>query len=226
MSLKFLHLNIEAKKHLNQIISFLEKKDFDVLCLQEIFESDAEMLAKKFGMHLYMGKFLLRKGDAKAILSKIPFTKTKEHFLWGKDIRYHYSIEDFSLLEARIFHKGKEYVFFTTHLPVSYPGNIIVDYQLDCYKILKSILEKEENFIFTGDLNAPRGTFIFDDLASFLTDNIPKEIISTLDPVLHRTKGEFKFVVDGIFSRGNHKITNVVLHENLSDHKAISGQLN
>lgn len=225
MAIKFLQLNIETNKHLERIIPFLEKENFDVICFQEIYENDAKMLAEKFNLHLCMGKELLCKGDSKAIFSKHPFVKTMEYHLWQGDHRYHLKNESFSLLEAHISEEGREYTFLTTHLPVSYPGNIIADYQLECYKALKPILEKEQNLLFTGDLNSPRGTFIFDDLASFLVDNVPINLDSTLDPNLHRTKGEFKYVVDGVFSKGDHQVSGISIHEGLSDHKAISGIL-
>ncbi len=225
MAIKFLQLNIETDKHIDRILPFLEKENFDVICFQEIYENDAKMLAEKFNLHLCLGKEVLRKGDSKAIFSKYPFTKTGEHHLWHSDDRYHLKNESFSLLEACILYEGKEYTFFTTHLPVSYPGDIIVEYQLECYKILKPILENKENFLFTGDLNAPRGTFIFDDLASFLVDHIPLDLESTLDPILHRIQNKFKYVVDGVLSKGDHKVSEIYVHEGLSDHKAISGYL-
>lgn len=225
MAIKFLQLNIETDKHFERIIPFLEKENFDVICFQEIYEDDAKMLAEKFNLHLFLGKEVLCKGDSKAIFSKYPFVKTMEHHLWQGDHRYHLKNESFSLLEVCILHEGKEYTFFTTHLPVSYPGNIIVEYQLECYKALKPILEKEQNLLFTGDLNSPRGTFIFDDLANFLVDHIPLDLESSLDPNLHKTRGEVKYVVDGVFSKGDHKVSGISIHEGLSDHKAISGIL-
>lgn len=226
MSLKFLQLNIETNKHFDKIIPFLEKENFDVLLLEEVFENDAKMLAERFGMHLCLGKYLFRKGDRKVILSKYPFSKTEDIFIWGKDSRYHFPTEDFSLLKAQIIYDGKQYNLCNTHLPVSYPGNIIVDYQKDCYHILKEILIEEKNVLFTGDLNAPRGTYIFDDIATYMTDNIPKEIDSTIDPGLHRNRDlNIRYVVDAVFSAGNHVVRDVLVHEGLSDHKGISGFL-
>ena len=78
--------------------------------------------------------------------------------------------------------------------------------------------------MFLADTNAPRGTFIFDDLAKNYKDNIPESLSSTLDPILHRAKG-IEYVVDCVFSTKNYEVSDVKIHEGVSDHKGISGIL-
>ena len=81
-------------------------------------------------------------------------------------------------------------------------------------------LKQIEPFILCGDFNAPRGKAIFQKLVKTYTDNIPKKISSTIDPVLHR-EGNLDFVVDGLFTTSHFHVKNIRIIEGLSDHKGI-----
>jgi hypothetical protein len=55
-------------------------------------------------------------------------------------------------------------------------------------------------------------------------DNVPKEVDSTIDPVLHRAK-DIRYMVDGVFSTPAYKVSEVEVREGVSDHKAILAQV-
>jgi len=48
--LKIISLNIEGRKHLSRVMPFFEREKPDVICLQEIYESDFEKIEKETGM--------------------------------------------------------------------------------------------------------------------------------------------------------------------------------
>jgi len=48
--LKLVSLNIEGSKHLDLVLSFLEREAPDVVCVQELFESDAPLFESRLGM--------------------------------------------------------------------------------------------------------------------------------------------------------------------------------
>src|SRR3990167_563057 len=48
-SLKLISLNIERSKHLGTVLSFLEKQQPDVVCLQEVVENDVTRFAAVLG---------------------------------------------------------------------------------------------------------------------------------------------------------------------------------
>jgi len=76
------------------------------------------------------------------------------------------------------------------------------------------------NIIFCGDFNAPRGRKTWSILSSKLKDNIPDEIMTTVDAKIHRA-GNLMLVVDGLFTSKNYKVTGVRVISGVSDHCAI-----
>ena len=67
-------------------------------------------------------------------------------------------------------------------------------------------------------------TEIFSAFTKHLTDNLPPEIDSTLDPVLHRVPG-LHLAVDTIFSTPEYVVKKVRTIAGVSDHKAIVGEI-
>ena len=238
MNLRFLHLNIEGRKHIDKISNFLCKNEFDVLCLQEVCIDTANIFKSKLGFAYQafasMG-FWSNDGSERSIsiMSKYPITLTGKTLLTKPDANYirlgKIDIE-FYLLEATVSREGKEYCFATTHLPLYFNENggkdgwKVSDFQIKCLNDLKSELQKRDNFLLTGDFNAPRGTVIFDELAKAYTDNVPKEVKTTIDPILHRAGG-LQLVVDGVFTTKGYSLSDAQVLEGLSDHKGISGTL-
>ncbi len=225
MSIKFLQLNVEKKAHLENVSNFLKENDFDVCCFQEMYEEDAKFLSEQYGYFYVATSGKHKYGDSPVVFSKTPFACTIEEFLMGTDERY-WNGEggNFMLLDVDVEVSGVNYKILNTHLPVNYPGNVISEYQKDCYKKLKQVLDQRKEFLFLADTNSPRGTFIFDDLAKNYKDNIPQSLSSTLDPILHRAK-DIEYVVDSVFSTKNYEVSGVQIHEGLSDHKGIIGTL-
>lgn len=125
------------------------------------------------------------------------------------------------LLKVKIIKNGVEFTVATTHFTWSPRGTVTSLQRLYLKKMLKG-LESIGQFVLVGDFNAPRGKEIYDKLAKLYTDNIPLEETTTLDPDLHRVKN-LQFVVDGMFSTPQFKVSNVRVVGGISDHKAIIG---
>jgi hypothetical protein len=89
---------------------------------------------------------------------------------------------------------------------------------------LLDIFANLKDFVFSADLNAPRGLLVFDTIAKKYKDNIPKEYDTSIDQNLHRVKG-LKLMVDGLFSTSTYKASNVKLVDGLSDHMAIVAEI-
>lgn len=230
MSLKFLHLNIEGSTHIHRISDFLSQNDIDVLCLQEAPQKFVieQMPKLGFGYQYFvpMGRWEKYNDNlGLAIISKHPFSYTSHTILSKKGAVNNGDVSRvFHLMEAGLNINDSVYNFLTTHLPVNYPGHVLTEFQLATYTELKNILLTKKSFILTGDFNCPRGVFIFDDLAKSYKDNVPTEITSTIDPVLHR-KPSLNLVVDGVFTTQDYKVSELKVLEGLSDHKGIMGSL-
>lgn len=231
MSLRFLHLNVQELSHIERICAFLELHEVDVLCLQEVSEDTVHTIKEKYGYvaHAFVPMFESIKNPTLmigvAIVSKQPISSHISKMLIKADETYKKDLmPEFQILKTDIIFEAKTYTFLTTHLPVNYPGSVISEFQMKCYEKLKEVLLEEKSFVLTGDFNSPRGTYIFDDLALRYKDNVPASETSTIDPVLHRD-APLDYVVDGIFTSGNHAVSNIEVHEGLSDHKGITGVL-
>lgn len=229
MGIKFLHLNIEGRKHLEPICSFLELNDIEVFCAQEIHTDTAQFIASKFGyLYKFSSMWVTNPSETEprglAIFSKLDIKESKDIVLLPRIEGYEHGNDTFNLLAIEIEKDKKLYTFETVHLPVNYPGDLISEFQLAVFERLKEELVKFPEFILTGDFNSPRGTIIFDTLGLLYQDNIPKEIDSTIDPVLHRAPN-LKLVVDGVFTTSNYKVSNIKVVEGLSDHKGVTGLL-
>lgn len=227
MNIRFLHLNIEGRKHIDKVCDFLAKEDFDVVCMQEIFLDTAILLSERFGFEYVFSDLKLRsEGESRgnAIFSKTKFESMEDIFLLDVPEDNMWGYREERLLVTSI-KKGEElFNIATFHLPVNYPGDVVAPFQIEVYEKLKVALRTYPDLCLTGDFNSPRGTFIFDSLAKDFTDNIPQEEITTLDPVLHRA-GFLPYVVDGVFTTNAYEVSDVVVHQGLSDHKGISGTL-
>lgn len=235
IDIKFLQLNVQGglgfkdERHTERIKKFLEEhRDLEVLCLQEIVEESAKYFSETFGFqYIYadMGRGIDdNESKGVAILSKLPIVNHEQIFLIHAPEDYKNKDQSFVCLIVDLEKGQEKFRFVTTHFPVEYPGEKVSDFQKETFAKLKEALGDKGEFVITGDFNSPRGTIIFDQLSELYTDNIPPEITTTIDPVLHRA-GMLQYVVDGIFTTDNYIAKEVKVHEGLSDHKGITGVL-
>jgi exonuclease III len=138
------------------------------------------------------------------------------------------------LLVVEIEKDNKKWSIATTHFTWAYYGYVDKDSKRFIWDIKEVFLKEQKNdldrllkildnlgeFIFTADLNAPRGGIIFDTIAKRYKDNIPDEYKTSIDQNLHRVKG-LQLMVDCLFTTINYKADNVRLVDALSDHMAI-----
>ena len=116
------------------------------------------------------------------------------------------------------------YKFVTTHFTITKNGES-TPYQLEVLDLLLAQLEKLGEFVFCGDMNAPRGNETFNRLAEKYKDNIPLEYKTSIDQNLHRVKG-LQVMVDGLFTTPTYRTSNVKLVDGISDHMAVVAEIN
>jgi endonuclease/exonuclease/phosphatase family metal-dependent hydrolase len=227
MSFKLLTLNIEAGRHIDRVRSTIATYAPDVVCLQEVLESDYAMFAATGGYHV----------------TYVPMTKTRSEQTWGvamltrvplqKQMMHCYSADS----AIRVFEKphdprrlllvgefeldGKLHRVITTHFTWS-PDGLFIREQEEDFQRLKRALSAYSDYVLCGDFNAPRGRPMFqlfiDELG--LIDHLPGDITTTLDPTFHRA-GALDYVVDTIFSTRHYALAAVQVLEGISDHKGI-----
>ncbi len=159
-------------------------------------------------------------GDA--ILSRLPLIRFSEEYYHNtKDPLPHHTpgvpgSTASSLLMAEVEKEGELFRIGTTHFTWA-DGGGTNDMQKEHLVKLFALLDAKGEFVLTGDFNAPRGGEIFSAFAAKYADNIPPHITTSIDGSLHRA-GPLPYMVDGIFSTPEYKVSDVVLHEGLSDH--------
>jgi len=242
-TLKLAQLNIEGSKHLDLVIPFLQKQNPDVACLQELNEQDVASFEKALLMHSFfvpMGMNSKAITGAKVwgigIFSKSPIKPSAPlqyggyagngliEYVHGDPTKKNaHDSTKFMLAVADIEKGGETFRIATTHFPVTAHG-AATDFQREDMKALLGLLEKEGEFVLTGDFNAPRGGEIFAQLSAKYKDNIPPEIATSIDGAIHRA-GQLPFMVDGIFSTPGYEVSNVVGHTGLSDHWGFTAEI-
>ena len=219
-----------------------------MLCGQEFFEKDLEILKNRFGynaLFLPMCKRWYGKDNTPpietegiAILTKLPIIKSD-------NIYYHLASPQIELYEEkRIDIKRKtirygllwgtfqynetEFTIGTTHFTWT-PDGMPNEYQETDIKALMEILEKIPDLILCGDFNIPRNiNHLYGVLAKKFKDNMPHKITTTLDMSMHKirtnpteSKRVGTYVVDYIFSTPKYNVSNVRCEYGVSDHAAV-----
>lgn len=233
MAIKLVSLNIEGKKHLKEVGEFLVKTEADIVCLMEVCREDVLELAGEhypfvvfapndvLGNHKNVDDSLVETGVA--ILSKQVIEESEKDYFGEKPRTFidrsgttsHAPV----LLTAKVGGLDLGLVHFTW----SINGNVS-EIQRKHLKLLLGKV-KDREMVLCGDFNIPRGNELYSEIAKNFKDNIPSEIESTLDPVLHYANkeevGRLKYVVDYVWSTKGYVVTDLQVISGVSDHCAL-----
>ncbi len=235
MAISFFSLNIEADRNLDNVRDYLKTNTPDVVFMQEVYKVHAEELAAQFGYHLTFAPhvdFNIYEHIFKplgewgiATLTKIrPATVQIDYYSEPPVVIPHEFMKTLkhprALIVSEIESDGVYYYFANTHFTWALTTDADVAQYPD-YLRLQELLDKVPSFVLAGDLNANRGSRVYQELASRYIDHLPKSVESTIDPILFR-KPELKLVVDHLFSTPDYKIDNVQVISGLSDHCGIT----
>jgi endonuclease/exonuclease/phosphatase family metal-dependent hydrolase len=234
--LKLISLNCEGDKHWNRIFPFIEQFKPDVLCLQEVFEQDLDMLKEKFGMDgVYAPTGTILKPNnyglpphgrwGVALLTKLPFEDASYAYYKGTGDHIPEVIDGEPNAVNRVLvtlhgeKDGHTYVIATTHFTWSMAGETTPE-QLRDFERLSQLLDKVPEVILCGDFNAPRGREVYTALSQRYQDTIPSDVTSSLDPELHKV-GHKQLMIDGLFLSPAYKADKVEVVCGVSDHCGI-----
>ena len=237
--LKIASINIQTSIFLDRVEVFLKAQQLDVICLQEVLEKDVPFLADICGGNFYWYPMLRHKtGHILGLAVGSPHASLRivgTHYYVGNQgdplpmpIRtpsgnlepdsYHRL-----LLNAEIELEGQKLLIASTHATWTENGEATPRQLSDLQKMMQGI-DLSQPTVLLGDFNAPRGRDSWNVMASQMTDNIPEHYMSSLDPVLHRA-GHLQRMVDGFFTTDKLVAKNVQLHQGVSDHCAVTGEI-
>ncbi len=242
--MRLLQLNTQLSWHDDKLEDFLSREQFDVLTLQEVSRRTLERFSNIFDGYFernfclqweqYWVALLVRKGLELFDKSFHQYFggdwMTQNSHVWTEYSDY-YSRGRFWVLSAKVQGDKGEIFIWTNYFPVAYPAHETNDDQREAMAQLLPLLEDFQNIAVTGDFNIARSNNkndivhpLYSTLWVVLRDKIPPHVVNTLDPKLHRVQG-LEVVCDYIWSRWNHRVSNVRLHEGLSDHQGISADI-
>lgn len=229
--LRVVSVNIEGEKHLESVADFLRAEQPDVLCLQEVLETDVPFFASIIGEAVLFVPMKQKEGQIEgiAMISRYPMKAREQQYagVVGGDLplydktSYESKVltQRYSLLTAVITTDESEYRICTTHMPVT-EGGQVTEYQIAAVNALIKELDSIGEFVLLGDLNAPRGEPSFALFSERYRDNVPEHYDSSLDPVLHRA-APLKKMVDGCFSTDAYTVKQTRFQCGISDHCAL-----
>lgn len=222
--MKLLSVNVEKRNHVELIKNLITKTDAEVVCLEEVCSDDLDLLLEKYPFRLFGPNFRLV--DGKEVGVVIAAKCNIQGRLWYSDgnasrevpleaLGAHRPI----LILAEVSGMTLGVVHFTWTREMSESDK----QAKDLTRLLDYLGDRE--LILLGDFNIPRGNTTYQRLANKYLDNIPLDIVSTIDFDMHRAKREgknrFEAVVDYIWSTRAYKVTNVQVISGVSDHCAI-----
>lgn len=242
--IKLVSVNIELTKHLDLVREFLQKEKPDVVCLQEVYESDLKDFAKQLGMlEVFAQMSLIGYGEytksplfpyGVGILSALPIQGVWKTYYSGseeeaktREFQGNSSEDPHPLLRIQAQKGGSSFTIATTHFTWT-PNGDSSDLQKEHLQSLLVVLQEIPDIIFTGDLNAPRGRAIFDTLAKYYKDNIPEHYTTSIDADIHRNGDKIRgepLMVDALFTTSHYGCENARLQDGVSDHMAIVAEV-
>lgn len=242
--LKLVSLNIEMDRHYDTVLSFLDKENPDVICLQEVPESFrsnlnergfqtvfAPMMIKDLGGELHNIGIMIASRLPLAAHSNYYHSSASEIVLFNSED--HPNTTAFVYLYADIEIENEMFRIATTHAPDTNDGKED-DFQITCMNKALEFLEIEKPHIFCGDFNMPRGyNSIYKNFTEKYQDSIPSAYKSSLDKNKHRlgNKKDLNqpmfdiFMVDYIFTQFPYNASDVRLEFGVSDHAAVVGYI-
>lgn len=236
MPIKLISLNIEGDKHLDRVLPFLQQQRADVICLQEVFELDLELLTTALGGTIFFAPINNMTtsqsldsprglwGIAIWLRAGLSCNQPNTSYYHGSSTTAHEADDprfcSRAVMVIALEQEHTEYVIANTHFTWT-PDGLASARQREDFATLIKILEPFSELVLCGDFNAPRGGEIFTAFCEHYTDNLPIAITSTLDPELHRYKATLQLVVDTIFSTSQYQVSNVEVFQAISDHKAL-----
>lgn len=246
--MKVLTLNIEHGRHLPKLFALIAQEQPDVLCLQEVFAEDVKVIKTQLNYTGYFAPIVNYQKthgysvDPRGIWGELLLINPKTTQLDKSDQHHgyheHYYVGSPDLIPVfinptemnRVLQvvavrvDNQSFMVANTHFTWSNDG-ISTVLQRQHFDQLVTYLDLYPKLILCGDFNAPRGKKIFSLFSSRYTDNVPSEVLTTIDNSFHYSGKQLNLVVDTIFTSTNYIVSNVRVICGVSDHCAIVGEV-
>jgi len=240
MQISILQWNIWYKEDIRNVAKFLLEHPTDIICLQELTIQNIheightpDYIAKRLGYHHFYKEIDLGEGKiniANGIFSRYPIINTKWEWINTATGTDHYDDEYRAYIEATLDIGGKKMTVATTHM--SYTNAFISTSrkEQEADKLAAILETKKQNFVFTGDLNAPPDVTTINKVSAILNNVGPDfaEKTWTTKPFSYDgfEETELRWRLDYIFATSDVKTVSAeVLKTEYSDHLPVLAQI-
>ncbi len=239
MEISVLQWNVWYNEDLQKIADFLVQHPADILCLQELTighvpyaDKTPEYLAEKLGYHCYYKEIPIEttagKGItlASAILSKFPISASR--FVWINEPRSGggYSDEYRAYVEVTLEINDQKVTLATTHLSYTDRFQPTAQKAKETANLVALLRQHTQNFIFTGDLNAPPDSPTIQAISEHLQNAGPEITQKTWTTKPFDYNGfhekDLNWRLDYVFATPDLRVTNAqIISTTTSDHLPI-----
>lgn len=240
--MKMVSLNVEGELHKDKIAELIHVEQAEVVCLQEFFpETAKQILGERYPYQFFVPTYRVDQTEkglipsetrvwGEVIASQIPFIKTEKFYMpmdayTANNLPVHGT--DNHLPTLLVAELGNGATIATTHFTWTPKASVTARQRAQVRALAEVVNDRQ--MVVVGDFNIPRGNEMYAELTRIWTDNIPKQVESTLDPELHyanrEEKGRLKLVVDYVWSTTGYKVSEVEVVKGVSDHCAIVAQV-
>lgn len=222
---------MEGDKHLKTVEEFIMRERAEVVCLMEACEQDMlEMVGTQYPYYQYAPNDILPNGKRTGvmILANKPITLVKKYYCGEGEGAYLTAPGMGTHSPILLLTKIGGLQIGAVHFSWTPDGHENLRQEAHLAKLLEFVKARGE-MVLCGDFNIPRGYKLYHEIARQLKDNIPTEIVSTIDPHLHRANkveaGKLALMVDYVWSTPKYEVKNVRVVSGVSDHCGVVATL-
>ncbi len=244
--IRLVSANIEGDLHLDLVLPFLRKQQPDVICLQEVFGSDIPVLTGPSfqSFFLPMSRKINRSGDLAdwglAIASRLSVQKSFSDYYYcpvSGIVAFDEILKRDTVAQGiagiTLAANGAAVTVVATHFTWTPDGAPNHAQDADIIALLDFVKPLAPH-VLCGDFNIPRRqNRHYQTLTAHYTDQVPKDVRSSIYVPLHYARHKpgiaqklENLMVDYIFSTpGAYRVSNVELHGGISDHYALTAEI-
>jgi len=235
-----LQWNIWYKEDIRDIANFLLANPADIVCLQELTIQDMpeightpDYIAKRLGYQHFYKEIDLGEGKiniANGIFSRYPIIDTNWQWINEPTGTGHYDDEHRAYVEVTIEVQGKKLTVATTHMSYTNAFESTPRKEQEADRLSAILEKKQQNFVFTGDLNSAPDSSTIGKISSILDNAGPifTKNTWTTKPFSYDgfKENELNWRLDYIFISNDIKsVSAEIIKTNYSDHLPVISRL-
>jgi endonuclease/exonuclease/phosphatase family metal-dependent hydrolase len=178
MQVSVLHWNVWVNEDIRNVSEFLKARPADIICLQELTINHAnqtekntpQFIANQLGYHYFVAPMPWHDEAeiAVGIFSRFPIVSSRKVFINQPTGSGGYDDEYRAYAEVTLDIEGKTLTVGTTHMSYTHKFKMTEHKRAETDRLVAEIAKNNQNYIFTGDLNATHCSYTYRKIRSHL----------------------------------------------------------